>query len=394
MAEASTRELLDACVHCGFCLPACPTYDLWGQEQDSPRGRILLMDMVERGELPMDDSVAVHIDRCLGCLACVPACPSGVRYDLLIERTRAKRRVEAPQSPRNRAIDVLTSAVFTRPRLLRAAALPLAAGIRPMALAPRVSIGDLRARPPRYTPARGPQKQSAALLEGCVQSVFFGRVNDAAVKALAADGCECSVPAGQGCCGALALHSGRDAEARRRARETVATFTGYERVVVTAAGCGSAMKGYGELLGTPEAHAFSAAVRDVNELLVELGPGVARAPRPPTRVVYQDACHLNHGQGVSSQPRELLSGIPGVELVEIDRPGMCCGSAGVYNLTQPDAARELGLRKARSILEAQPDVIATANPGCALQLAASLRSLGHGDIPIVHPAELVADAVS
>ena len=250
MAEASTRELLDACVHCGFCLPACPTYDLWGQEQDSPRGRILLMDMVERGELPMDDSVAVHIDRCLGCLACVPACPSGVRYDVLIERTRAKRRVEAPQSPRNRAIDVLTSAVFTRPRLLRAAALPLAAGIRPMALAPRVSIGDLRARPPRYTPARGPQKQSAALLEGCVQSVFFGRVNDAAVKALAADGCECSVPAGQGCCGALALHSGRDAEARRRARETVATFTGYERVVVTAAGCGSAMKGYGELLGT------------------------------------------------------------------------------------------------------------------------------------------------
>ena len=200
----------------------------------------------------------------------MPACPSGVRYDLLIERTRAKRRVEAPVSPRNRVIDAVTSALFTRPRLLRAAALPLAAGIRPMALAPRVSIGDLRAGPPRYTPARGRQKQSAALLEGCVQSVFFGRVNAASVKALAADGCECVVPPGQGCCGALALHSGRDAEARRRAQQTVETFSGYERVVVTAAGCGSAMKGYGELLGTAEAHEFSAAVRDVNELLAEL----------------------------------------------------------------------------------------------------------------------------
>ena len=154
--RSRTRELLDACVHCGFCLPACPTYDLWGQEQDSPRGRIMLMDLVERGELPMDDSVALHIDRCLGCLACVPACPSGVRYDLLIERTRAKRRVEAPVSPaKPRGRHARLSAVFTRPRLLRALSLPLAAGIRPMALAPRVSLSDLRARPPRYTPARG-----------------------------------------------------------------------------------------------------------------------------------------------------------------------------------------------------------------------------------------------
>ncbi len=392
MAEVSTRELLDSCVHCGFCLPACPTYDLWGQEQDSPRGRIMLMDLVERGELAMDDSVALHIDRCLGCLACVPACPSGVRYDLLIERTRAKRRVEAPVSPRNRVVDTLVSAVFTRPRLLRALSWPLAAGIRPMALAPRVSLSDMRARPPRYTPARGERRQSAALLEGCVQSVFFGKVNAASVTALAADGCECTVPEGQGCCGALDLHNGRDAEARAKAQATVETFAGYERVVVTAAGCGSAMKGYGELLGTDEARRFSESVRDVNELLAELGPRAPRAPRPATRVVYQDACHLNHGQGVSAQPRELLAGIPGVELIEIERPGMCCGSAGVYNLTQPAAAKELGLRKARSIIDARPDVIATANPGCALQLAASLRQLGH-EIPIVHPAELLATAV-
>ena len=249
----------------------------------------------------MDDSVAVHIDRCLGCLACVPACPSGVRYDLLIERTRAKRRVEAPQSPRNRVIDVLASAVFTRPRLLRAAALPLAAGIRPMALAPRVSLGDLRARPPRYTPARGPQKQSAALLEGCVQSVFFGRVNAAAVKALAADGCECSVPAGQGCCGALALHSGRDAEARapgpgdgRDVRGLRAGGGDRRRLRLGDEGLRRApghARGPRVLGGGARRQRAAGRAR----------PAVRRARRVrPTRVVYQDACHLNHGQGVSA----------------------------------------------------------------------------------------------
>jgi glycolate oxidase iron-sulfur subunit len=317
-----------------------------------------------------------------------------VRYDLLIERARAARRVEVPVPPRGRAVDRLAFGVFMRPKLLRALSLPLAAGIRPTPLAPRVSLSDLRAAPPRYTPARGARKQSAALLEGCVQQVYFGKVNAAAVTSLAADGCEVCVPNGQGCCGALALHAGREDEAKRRAQETVETFKDFDRVVVTAAGCGSAMKGYGELLGTPEAEKFSAAVRDVTELLDELGPRAERAPRPATRVVYQDACHLNHGQGVSDPPRNLLKSIPGIELIDIDRPGMCCGSAGLYNLTQPDTARELGLRKARSILDAAPDIIATANPGCALQLSASLRKLKRGDIPIVHPVELLADSVS
>jgi glycolate oxidase iron-sulfur subunit len=211
---------------------------------------------------------------------------------------------------------------------------------------------------------------------------------------LAADGCEVTVPDGQGCCGALALHSGREADARERAQQTVETFAGYERIVVTAAGCGSAMKGYGELLGTPEARAFSAAVRDVTELLAELGPRAPRQPLPAARVVYQDACHLLHGQGVAAQPRQLLEQIPGLELVEIERAGMCCGSAGTYNLTQPEAAHELGLRKARNILDAEPDIVATANPGCALQISAALRELGRDDIPIVHPAELVARSVA
>ncbi len=386
------RTLIDACVHCGFCLPSCPTYQLWGEEMDSPRGRIHLLSLIEDGELAMDATAAEHFDRCLGCLACVTACPSGVRYDRLIEHARVVRRAEAPSSLRARLIDRLVFALFPHPRRLRAISWPLALGIRPLALAPRVTRADLRAAPPPRTAARPPQRMRVALLAGCVQRVYFGRVNVAAAAALAARGCEVVVPEGQGCCGALSTHAGRDQEGMRRARETIAALDGYDRVVVTAAGCGSAMKGYGELLGTDDARAFSERVRDVTELLVELGPppDAGRATgRPPLRVVYQDACHLRHAQGVRDEPRELLRGVPGIELVEIEGADTCCGSAGIYNLTQPAAARELGERKARAILDAAPDVIATANPGCALQLAASLRHLGRGDLRIVHPVELL-----
>jgi glycolate oxidase iron-sulfur subunit len=194
-----TRELLDACVHCGFCLPACPTYALWGEEMDSPRGRIHLMSLVEDGELALDASVARHLDRCLGCLACVPACPSGVRYDRLIERARVRRRAEAPVSLRGRLVDRAVFAVFPRPRLLRAVSWPLVFGIRPIALAPRLSASDLRAAPPALTAARGERRLSVALLSGCVQRVYFGRVNAAAAERLADRGCEVSVPGGQGC---------------------------------------------------------------------------------------------------------------------------------------------------------------------------------------------------
>ncbi|MDX6591283.1 MAG: glycolate oxidase iron-sulfur subunit [Gaiellales bacterium] len=382
-----TRDLLDACVHCGFCLPACPTYSLWGEEMDSPRGRIQLMSMVEDGEVPMNDSVALHLDRCLGCLACVPACPSGVRYDILIERARAQRLEEAPRGLRSRMLEAGLLAVAPRPRLLRALSVPLALGIRPSALAPRLRFADLRAAPPHHTPAMGDQRLSVALLAGCVQRVWFGRVNQAAARALAAAGCDVSVPGGQGCCGALHLHGGRECQARERARRTIAALAGHDRIAVTAAGCGSAMKGYGELLDTDEAREFSSRVRDVTEILAELRP--APSVERPVRVVYQDACHLAHGQGVREQPRAVLAAIPGVELAEISDPGMCCGSAGTYNLLQPKAARELGDRKARSILDADPDVVATANPGCALQLAAALRRLGRDDLPIVHPVELL-----
>jgi glycolate oxidase iron-sulfur subunit len=352
------------------------------------------MHLLEAGELEWGPAPARHFDRCLGCMACVPACPSGVRYDLLIERTRAERRERAPRGARARLLDAAIFATVPRPRLLRALSWPLALGIRPFALAPRVSRADLRARPERTTPAGGERRMTAALLEGCVQRALFGRVNLAAAQVLAADGCEVVIPAGAGCCGALALHAGREREARRRAAATVAAFAGHHRIVVTAAGCGSAMKGYGELLGTDEARRFAAAVRDVTEVLAELGPAAERAPLPPTRVVYQDACHLNHAQGVAAQPRALLRAIPGLELVEIEDAGTCCGSAGIYNLVQPRTARELGERKARAILAVDPDVVATANPGCAVQLQAALRRLGRADLRIVHPVELVAEAVT
>jgi glycolate oxidase iron-sulfur subunit len=389
--SASTRELLDACVHCGFCLPACPTYTLWGEEMDSPRGRIQLIGMVEDGDVELDASVALHLDRCLGCLACVPACPSGVRYDQLIERARVQRREQAPRSLRARAVERALFAVVPRPRLLRALSWPLTLGLHPAALAPRVSVSELRAAPPQRTAAVGQRRMSVALLSGCAQRVYFGRVNEASVRALAARGCDVEVPAGQGCCGALHLHGGRERDARRRAEATIEALSGYDRVVVTAAGCGSAMKGYGELLETDRVREFAERVCDVTELLAELPAPASgeQAEAAPRRVVYQDACHLLHGQGVSEQPRQLLRSVPGVELVEIEDAGMCCGSAGTYNLLQPQAARELGERKARSILAARPDLIATANPGCALQLAASLRRLGRGDLPIVHPVELL-----
>ena len=234
----------------------------------------------------------------------------------------------------------------------------------------------------------------AAMLEGCVQRVFFGRVNRAAAAVLAADGCEVSVPAGQGCCGALALHAGREDEARRLARATIAALGGHERIVVTAAGCGSAMKEYGELLGTEEARRFSASVRDATELSGELGAVAERRPRAPVRVAYQDACHLRQAQGVAAAPRAILAAIPGVEVVEIEHPDTCCGSAGIYNLLEPATARELGARKAKAVLDAAPDVLATANPGCAIQIAAALRRAGHPGLPIVHPVELVAAALT
>jgi glycolate oxidase iron-sulfur subunit len=399
------RELLDDCVHCGFCLPTCPTYQLWGQEMDSPRGRIQLMDLLDRGEPPGEATVA-HIDRCLGCMACVTACPSGVRYDRLIETTRALVEEERPRSRTDRLLRSAIFAVFPYPRRLRALRGPLRAYQRSridmspllrrisptLAAMERLAPPVARAAPlPERVPAQGERRAVVGMLLGCVQREFFPGVNAATARVLAMEGCEVVIPRRQGCCGALSLHTGRSAEAAAFARETVETFEGVDTIVVNSAGCASAMKDYAEAFaGEPwaeRAAALSARTRDLTEFLVELGPRAVRHPLEVT-VAYHDACHLQHAQGIRAQPRDLLAAIPGLGIREIADPEICCGSAGVYNLLQPDAAAELGERKARNVSATGAELLVAGNPGCSLQIASALRHHGE-DMAVAHTAEVL-----
>ena len=417
--DAPPTALIDTCVHCGFCLPTCPTYLMWGEEMDSPRGRIYLMKAGVEGRADMTPSFVRHFDNCLGCLACVTACPSGVQYGPLIERTRAKIEEKYPRPAADRWFRRVLMAVVPYPWRMRLAMLPLAlmggairgliGADRPgaarggllarlrssLSVAPPVTLSGLFAGIPEVTPAKGEQRLKVAMLTGCVQRLAFGHVNEATVRVLSAEGCGVIAPKTQGCCGALPLHSGHIEQARALARRTIEVFeqSGADRVVVNAAGCGSAMKDYGELFaGDPawakRAHDFSAKVRDVSQLLVELGP--QRAPRHPLRakVAYHDACHLAHGQGVRAEPRALLQAVPGLQLLSPAEPEICCGSAGIYNLVQPGPAADLGDRKARHLAALSADMIATANPGCTLQIAAAGRRLGH-NWPVFHPVELI-----
>jgi glycolate oxidase iron-sulfur subunit len=410
-------DLIDDCVHCGFCLPTCPTYVLWGEEMDSPRGRIVLMRAGhEHAEL--SDQQVNAWDNCLGCMACVTACPSGVQYDKLIEDTRSQieRNVDRettdslhrkllfalfPHPARLRALAPLLSAqralgvqrLFRRTRLRRA--LPrLAALVR---LAPAARMADTRRRLPERTDARGERRGSVGLLQGCVQRVFFHGVNAATVDVLTAEGWEVHAPAQPDCCGALQLHSGDDEPARVRARETIAAFEGFDVVAVNAAGCGAALKDYGHLLRddpdwAQRAADFSARVRDVSELLAEHEPRAERHPLP-MRVVYHDACHLAHAQGVRTPPRDMLRGIPELELLEPSEWEICCGSAGVYNLLKPEPAAELGRRKARNLLDTGCNAVVAANPGCALQIAAAAGEMGC-TLAVHHPIELLQASIN
>jgi glycolate oxidase iron-sulfur subunit len=396
------QEIVDDCVHCGFCLHTCPTYVLWADEADSPRGRIVLIGDAANGA-PVSDELVTHIDRCLGCMACVTACPSGVRYDRLIERTRPQVERHHKRSSSERALRLLLFETLPHPRRLRALAPLLEVGRRLGAgrlpgrlgamaqVAPRAPLRALRTRVPDLTPAVGERRGRVALLLGCVQRVFYPEVHQATIRVLAAEGFEVLAPALPDCCGALELHAGEEDAAIARARATVAAFGALgelDHVITEAAGCGSAMKEYGELLGTADAREFAGRVRDISEVLASVP---ARAPRGPVplRVVYHDACHLAHAQGVRDEPRELLRAIPGLELLEVGaEPEICCGSAGVYNLLQPDAAAELGARKARHVLDTGADAIAAGNPGCAAQLGLHLGRLGR-PLPIHHPVELV-----
>jgi glycolate oxidase iron-sulfur subunit len=405
-------DLVSDCVHCGFCLSTCPTYLVWGEEMDSPRGRVYLMKEGLDGE-PMTDSVVQHFDRCLGCMACVTACPSGVQYDRLIEDTRQQIERRHTRSPRDRALRAAIFQLFPYPRRLRLLRGPLRAyqasglqalvartGLLPRLLPTLATLESLAPRltrvprPPERVPARGQRRAVVGLLTGCVQSAFFPDVNSATVRILAAEGCDVVIPSGQGCCGALSVHNGREAEAQRFARGLIDTFEGtdIEYLVVNAAGCGSSLKEYGILLRDDPAYAeraaaFAAKVRDLSEVLTELGPVAERHPLPVT-IAYHDACHLGHAQGIRAQPRRLLRGIPGLELREIADPEICCGSAGIWNVLNPEPAAQLGERKARTVVATGAQLLVTANPGCLMQVAASLNRIG-GSIALAHTAQVL-----
>jgi glycolate oxidase iron-sulfur subunit len=447
------RSAVKDCVHCGFCLPACPTYQLWGEEMDSPRGRIHLVSQLLDGA-PLTEAAAGHFDRCLGCMACMTACPSGVQYDQIIEAARgwaegsppaseaasadgiaeiaptagaavpqAARGVPARRSLRDRATRAAIFSVFPYPRRLRAVTAPLRlaqragldralarsglpARVSPAAeaalrLAPPSASRTLPAgRFPERVPALGTRRAVVGMLTGCVQSVFFPQVNAATARVLAAEGCDVIIPRAQGCCGALSLHTGRAGEAIRFAKQTIAVFeaAGVDAIVVNSAGCGSAMKEYerlfsalvGQLEGASwasRATALSERVRDLAEFLAELGPVAPRNPLP-VKAAYHDACHLAHAQRITRQPRALLREIPGLDLVELRDAGTCCGSAGVYNLLQPDAAHELGARKADSVVASGASLVISANPGCTLQISAELASRGQS-VATAHTAEIL-----
>ena len=406
-------EIINKCVHCGFCLPTCPTYALWGEEMDSPRGRIYLMKMAAEGTATMNATWVGHFDACLGCVACMTACPSGVDYGKLIEATRSQIERQYRRSATERRFRRLLLRTMARPERLRILLLPIRiyqrTGLQVLArktglvnllpqrfrsaeaLLPKLtSNGAL----PRIIPAEGERRRRVGMLTGCVQSVMFSGVNRATARVLAAEGCEVVVPAGQQCCGALMVHAGEEREAQELARKTIQAFEAAEvdSIVINAAGCGSNMKEYGHLLrDDPEfaerARRFSAKCKDVSELLAELEPRAKRNALP-LRVAYHDACHLQHAQNIRTQPRALIQKIPELQLKEIPEAALCCGSAGIYNLVQPEAAQELGDRKALNITATKPDVVATGNPGCILQIQAALRRQG-ANIPVVHTIELL-----
>jgi len=410
VVDAPSMDGLRACVHCGICLPQCPTYRVLGEEMDSPRGRVYLMRAAAEGRAELTPGLARHLDLCLGCRACETACPSGVPFGQLLEATRAqldRKRVRARESAHATLEWALS--IFPHPDRLGALLWPLrlyqASGLRTLvrasgilapfkrlqamdALLPRVLPGASSL--PELIPARGKARGRAALLTGCVQRFFFPEINLATARLLSAAGWEVVVPRGQGCCGALHLHAGRLDEFRAMARSLMATLGRDVDIVVTnAAGCGSALKEYGHWLGDEEAERFAGLVKDISEVLVD-----ADLPLGELRetVTYHDACHLAHGQKVRAQPRELLRRIPGVTLVELPDSDLCCGSAGVYNLLEPEMAAELGRRKLERIRETGAHIVAAGNPGCIMQISQQALEAGLA-LQVMHPVTLLSRAL-
>ena len=401
-SEAQTLDALRLCVHCGICVPRCPSYRVLGEEMDSPRGRIYLMRAVAEGRAEPTETFARHLDLCLGCRACETACPSGVPFGALLETTRAELRARG-RRPRLR--EALLYGLFPEPRriggVLAAIRLYQRSGLQRLVrasgllkVAPALAVMEAmlpdvprRAPLPAFLPARGARRGRAGLLTGCVQRHLYPDVNADTAWLLALAGYDVVVPRAQGCCGALDLHGGRLDEFRARARALAAAFPDdLDVIVVNAAGCGSAMKEYAHWLDDPAVKRVAERTRDITEVLATAE--LALDPLDVT-VTYHDACHLAHGQRVRAEPRALLRRIPGLRLVELADSDLCCGSAGVYNVLEPEVAERLLDLKIARVAETGARVVAAGNPGCLLQIAKGCRERGVA-VEVVHPVQLLA----
>ncbi len=390
---------VEKCVHCGFCLPTCPTYVTLGEEMDSPRGRIFLMKSALEGGLTVGDTLP-FVDRCLGCMACVTACPSGVQYAELLTPYRARVESQRPRTLMEKLTRTLVRETLPYPARFRWAAATgrLVAPLRrllPASLSVMLSLLPDSLPPnskplPRVHPAEGERRARVALLAGCVQQVLAPDINWATLRVLARNGVEVVIPEGQGCCGALMMHTGDEAAARAQARRNLGVFPAdVDAVITNTAGCGSGMKEYGLLFkGRAEAdaaQAFTRTVKDVSEFLAELGIEPPPAS-PPVKMAYHDACHLAHAQRITEAPRRLLRAIPNVALLDIPEGELCCGSAGTYNVEQPALAGAIGQRKAQNILRTGAEVVVTGNIGCMVQIRTHLRQLDR-PLPVLHTME-------
>lgn len=410
-------NLLRECVHCGFCLPACPTYLLWHEEMDSPRGRIYLMRAASEGKISaMDDKFVAHFDRCLGCMSCMTACPSGVQYDKLIEATRSQIESHHKRNLWDRFTRWMIFQLFPNPKRLRWLSLPLflyqRLGVRwllhhsgllrllPARLQQMENLLPTLPAPmqgfsyPARLPANGTARLKVGMVLGCVQRVFFDRINAATIRVLRAEGCEVYIPGQQGCCGALATHVGREEQSLEAARRMIDSFESLDvdYIVVNAAGCGSNLKEYGYLLRddptyADRAKAFAAKCRDVSEILGTLPPQAMRHPINMT-AAYHDSCHLLHAQKLKNPPRALLHAIPDLNLIDLPESHVCCGSAGIYNLVEPKTAHELGARKAGQAVKSRADIVVSGNPGCILQISKELTGQNH-PIKVCHFIEML-----
>ena len=398
-------QAIETCVHCGFCLAACPTYKELGEEMDSPRGRIVLMKEVLEGNLPWR-AAQPHVDRCLGCLACEPACPSGVQYRDLISPFRALGQKEFKRSFDEKFRRILAAQMLPNRNRFRSAAsagriIKRFRSVLPRSLAPMLNLLPETLPPsqrwPETSPARGECRARVALLTGCAQCVLDPDINTATIEVLTRNGVEVTVPAKQGCCGALAWHTGDLAGARNFARRNLDAFpTEVDAIVTNTAGCGSAMHEYHLILtGTSDeerAEAFRKRAIDVSAFLERIGlrEPVTSGPNKQ-RIAYHDACHLANAQGIRSGPRTLLRAIPGADICELPEAHLCCGSAGTYNIDQPQIADSLGQQKAKAVIATQAEIVASGNIGCITQLRMHLRRLG-SPIRVRHTMQILRDA--